>query len=103
DRGADGDPRPWAERISRTVTGLLEPLRLIEVDAPQRIALLRSTAPTPHAPGGDYYEGDQPRTAEASVRRVRGYQEAGHKREQVPFTVTYEALAKLIGDFTAEK
>ena len=103
DSGADGDPRPWAERISRTVTGLLEPLRLLEVDAPRRIALLRSTAPTPHDPGVDYYEVELHGTARASLRRFRGFQAAGHPREQVPFTVTYEALAKLIGDITAEK
>ncbi len=102
DAGADGDPRPWAERVSRTVTGLLEPLRLIEVDAPQRLALLRSAAPTPHDPGLDYYEVELHGTASARLRRFRGFQELGHKREQVPFTVTYEALAKLIGDFTAE-
>jgi hypothetical protein len=103
DASADGDPRPWAERISRTVTGLLEPLRLIEVDAPRRIALLRSTAPTPHDPGLDYYEVELHGIARASLRRFRGFQEAGQRREQIPFTVTYEALAKLIGDFTAEK
>jgi hypothetical protein len=103
DTGAAGDPGPWAERVSRTVTGLLEPLRLIEVDAPQRIALLRSAAPTPHDPGVDYYEVELHGTARARVRRFRGFHELGHQREQVPFTVTYEALAKLIGDLMAEK
>jgi hypothetical protein len=103
DTGANDDPRPWAEHISRTVTGLLEALRLIEVDAPQHIALLRSAAPTPHDPGVDYYEVELHGTATARLRRFRGFQELGHKREQVPFTVTYEALAKLIGDFTSEK
>jgi hypothetical protein len=101
--GAEGDPRPWAERVSRTATGLLEPLRLIEVDAPRRVALLRSSAPTPHDPGVEYYEVELHGTASARLRRFRGFQELGHKREQVPFTVTYEALGKLIGDFTAEK
>jgi hypothetical protein len=52
----DGDPRTWAERISRSVTGLLEPLKLMEVDAGQNIALLRSAAPTPNDPGLDYHE-----------------------------------------------
>jgi hypothetical protein len=100
---ADGEPRPWAERISRTVTGLLEPLKLIEVDAPRKIALLRSAAPTPGDPGLRYYEVELHGSARATVRRYRGYQEIGHRREQIPFTLTHEALAKLIGDITAEK
>jgi hypothetical protein len=99
----DGEPRPWAERISRTVTGLLEPLKLIEVDAPQHIALLRSAAPAANDSGLRYYEVELHGTARATVRRYRAYQEPGHKRERVPFTLTHEALAKLIGDMTAEK
>ncbi len=98
----DGDPRPWAERLSRTVTGLLEPLKLIEVDAPRKVALLRSAVPTPSDPGVNYYEVELHGTAQASVRRFRGYQEPGRKREQIPFPVTYEALAKLVGDVTAD-
>src|SRR5579864_7978202 len=52
----NGDPRAWAERISRKATGLLEPLKLVEVDAGQQVALLRSAEPTPKDPGVDYHE-----------------------------------------------
>jgi hypothetical protein len=98
-----GDVRAWAERVSRKVTGLLEPLKLLEVDASRRIALLRSAEPTPKDPGLHYHEIELHGTNRATVRRYRGFQEAGRKREQVPFTVSYEALAKLIGDMTADK
>jgi hypothetical protein len=98
-----GDPRAWAERIGRTVTGLLEPLKLMEVDAGQNIALLRSAAPTPNDPGLDYHEIELHGVNKAVVRRFRGFQEAGKKRAQIPFTLTYAALAKLIGGVTAEK
>jgi hypothetical protein len=100
---AGGEPRAWAERISRTVTGLLEPLKLIEVDSPRDIALLRSAAPTPGENDLRYYEVELHGTRQASVHRYRGYQEPGRKRERIPFALTYEALAKLVGDMTAEK
>jgi hypothetical protein len=98
---ADGDPRAWGERISRKVTGLLEPLKLLEADAARQVAVLRSSAPTPKDPGLHYYEVELHGTARATVRRFRGFHETGKKREPIPFTVTYEALAKLIDDVTA--
>ena len=100
---AGGDPRAWAERISRKVTGLLEPLKLVEVDAGKQVALLRSADPTPQDPGLEYHEVELHGTAKATVRRFRGYHEAGRKREQIPFAVTYEALGLLINGITAEK
>src|SRR5687768_12891235 len=41
-----GDVKAWAERIAGKVSGLLESLKVVEVDAPAWRALLRSTAPT---------------------------------------------------------
>jgi hypothetical protein len=38
--------RPWAERVARQATGLMEPLCLIEVDQSLGKALLRSQTPT---------------------------------------------------------
>jgi hypothetical protein len=98
---AGGDPRAWAERVSRTATGLLEPLRLLEVDAARRIALLRSAPPSEKDAGPHYYEVELHGTTEATVRRFRGSHDPARKREQVPFTLTYEVLGKLIGDLTA--
>lgn len=98
---ADGDPRAWGERISRKVTGLLEPLKLLEADAARHVAVLRSAVPTAKDPGLHYTEVELHGTNRATVRRFRGFHEAGKKREPIPFTVTYEALAKLIDDVIA--
>jgi hypothetical protein len=99
---AGGDTRAWAERVCRKVTGLLEPLKVVEIDAGNQIALLRSAEPTPSDSGLDYHEVELHGTAHAVARRYRGFHEAGKKREQIPFTVTYEALAQLVRGITAE-
>jgi hypothetical protein len=99
---AAGDTRTWAERVCRKVTGLLEPLKVVEIDAGNQVALLRSAEPTPNDSGLDYHEVELHGTAHAVVRRYRGFHEAGKKREQIPFTVTYEALAQLVRGITAE-
>jgi hypothetical protein len=96
-----GDTRAWAERVSRKVTGLLEPLKVVEIDAGRQVALVRSAAPTPNEAGLDYQEIELHGTAHAVVRRYRGFREAGKNREQIPFAVTFEALAQLIGGITA--
>src|SRR5262245_61901718 len=43
DGAARPELRPWAERVAARVTGLMEPLRLLEVDAGRGEAVLRST------------------------------------------------------------
>jgi hypothetical protein len=98
-----GDVRAWGERISRKVTGLLEPLAVHEVDTPRQVAILRSATPTPQDPGLHYTEVELHGTAKATVRRFRGFQDVGHPREPIPFTLTHEGLGKMIGDLTADK
>jgi hypothetical protein len=93
--------KAWAERVAARVTGLLEPLKLIEVDDNLGQALLRSDGPA--AKGNDlfYYEVVLHRTGAAFVRRYRGSR-LPTKREQVSFVLTREALAKLVKDLAAE-
>jgi hypothetical protein len=98
---ASGDVHAWADRVSRKVTGLLEPLVLHELDKTQEVAILRSATPTPKDPGVHYTEVELQGTSKATVHRYRGYHEAGHKREQIPFTLTHEGLAKMIDDITS--
>src|SRR5262245_53982262 len=50
------DVRTWAERVACRVTGLLEPLRVVEVDSTRLQALLRSEAPTARGDKLFYYE-----------------------------------------------
>jgi hypothetical protein len=86
-----------AEGVASRVTGLLEPLRLLEVDAARGVGLLRSAAPGRWGTGLFYYEV----LLEAGAASVRRYQVPGpgqQRRRQVPFTLTHEALAKLVRD-----
>ncbi|HEY7331302.1 MAG TPA: hypothetical protein VH592_26950 [Gemmataceae bacterium] len=89
-----------AEEVSQRVTGLLEPLRLVEVDAPGKVALLRSEQPGQLGEDRFYYElllfGD----GGSVIRRYRTPHEGQPRRQQVAFTLTHEALAKLVRDLT---
>ena len=94
-----GDVAAWADGVVQRVTGLLEPLKVIEVDASRNEALLRSDAPQSRDGKLFYYELLLVGTASARFRRYAGAAEA--KREQVAFAMTHESIAKLVGDITA--
>jgi hypothetical protein len=94
--------RPWADRVAGRVTGLLEPLRLLEVDEARGEAVLRSDAPARKGEALFYYEVKLEAAGRATVRRFQASQEPGHRREQVGFALTHEALAKLADDLTRE-
>ena len=91
----------WAERIARRVTGLLEPLKVVEVDVTRNEAILRSTEP--HCRAGDvfYYEVFLHGTCAATLRRYHAQTQRRTRRLQVPFPLTHEALSKLACDLTA--
>jgi len=91
----------WADRVAGRVTGLLEPLKVIEVDVPRDETLLRSTQPAQRSEQLFYYEVSLKGTGVADVRRYRASHEFGARREQVPFVLTHEALAKLAGDLSS--
>jgi hypothetical protein len=106
DPPAEGDAESlaaWAGRAAERVTGLLEPLKVVEVDAPRLQAMLRSEAPAQRGDNRFYYEVLLKGAAEANVRRYHGSRQPSQRREQVAFALTYEAIAKLAGDLTAEK
>jgi hypothetical protein len=92
----------WADRAAARVTGLLEPLKVHEIDAERNEALLRSAGPTQRAGNVFYYEVLLRGTAEAVIRRFQASHNGG-KREQVQFALTHEALAKLVADLTAAR
>jgi hypothetical protein len=92
----------WAERVAGRVTGLLEPLKLLEVDSLRDEALLRSEEPTPRGGKLFYYELLLKGRGEALLRRYHGAHNGQARREQVAFAVTHEALAKLVADLTAD-
>jgi hypothetical protein len=92
---AEATMRGWAESIAARSSGLMERLRLLEVDDGRSETLLRSDRPTEKGDEKAYYEIVLAGTARATVRR---YIAVNGRREQVAFAVTREALAKLVDD-----
>jgi hypothetical protein len=89
-----------AEKFAGRITGLLEPLRLVEVDAVQGVAQLRSDQPGHWGDGQFYYEVLLQADGGSCVRRYQAPAKDQSRRQQVPFTLTHEALAKLVTDLT---
>jgi len=94
--------RAWADRVAQRVTGLLEPLAVVEVDVQRDEAILRSDEPARRGDDLFYYEVALKGAGEAAVRRYHSSSQPGTRREQVPFALTHESLAKLLGDVTAD-
>jgi hypothetical protein len=92
----------WADRAAKQVTSLLEGVRVVEVDPHRNEALLRSDTPASRGQMVSYFEILLRGTKSATVRRFRAHQEPGHRREQIAFPLTHEALAKVVTDLTAE-
>lgn len=91
----------WAVRSAQRVTGLLEPLKVIEVDATRSEAILRSESPAVCEDKLQYYELQLRGTHAAKLRRYEASRSAS-QRHAVPFALTHEAIAKLAEDLTAE-
>ncbi len=87
----------WASAIASRATGLLESLRVYEVDQLQNEAVLRSVQPATKGDDLTYYEVRLNSLSDATLRRfVASKVESG--RDQVAFPVTHETIAKLVGD-----
>jgi hypothetical protein len=100
-RTGAGEPinlKGWADSVAKRATGLLEPLHLVEIDEPRQEALIRSSEPSRRATQLAYYEAILKATGEAILRRFRSLQDGSTRREQVPFTLTHEVLAKVADD-----
>jgi hypothetical protein len=108
DRGA-GTPRrgidlsSWAQNVVNRVTGLLEPLKVVEIDPVRNEGLLRSNTAARRGDKLCYYEVILIRTTAAQVRRYQAEANGTGRREQVAFALTHEALAKLTRDLTADQ
>lgn len=88
-----------AQVVASQVTGLLEPLRLIEVDN-NNTALLRSQTPDERGDRLFYYEVLLHGDGGCTLRRFQAAHQTGVRRQQIAFTLTHEALAKLVTDLT---
>lgn len=86
----------WAAAVAARVTGLMEPLKVHEVDSTRHEAVLRSTAPARRGEALAYYEVHLTGVTAAAVRRYAAGAATG--RTQVAFALTHEVVAKLAGD-----
>jgi hypothetical protein len=92
--------KAWGERAAARATGLLEPLRLLEVDAPDGVALLRSDTPGRRGEDRFYYEVLLHADGGVLARRYQAPAEGEPRRQQVAFPLTHEVLAKFVADLT---
>jgi hypothetical protein len=95
-----GDLNERAVTVARRVSGLMEPLRLIEVDSARAVALLRSDSPTRRGDVASYYEILLQADGAVVVRRYEAPHGEETRRQQVAYTLTHESLAKLVSDLT---
>jgi hypothetical protein len=98
--GGVGGVAAWAKRVAEAVTGLMEPLKVLEVDLVHGQAVLRSETPTQRGDECFYYEVVLSQAGIATLRRYRGAKLPA-KREQVSFVLTREALGKVVQDLAA--
>jgi hypothetical protein len=84
------------------VTGLLEPLRLVEIDRGHHVALLRSDAPANKGDTVAYYEVRFQGRNRMTLARFQATKGSPAHRKQVPFALTHEALAKVVDDLVRD-
>ena len=85
-----------ADKLSRRLTYLLEPIGTIEIDAEHCIVQMRSKPPQV-GEGSTYYELLVRRGGELSLCRYQ--KQPGDVRQTIPAHVTREVLLRLIDDF----
>jgi hypothetical protein len=100
DGSAKVDVQAWAANAAARITGLMEPLRVVEVDCSRQEAQLRSESPLERGDKRFYYELLLNGLGIATLRRFQTLN-GGGKRAQTTYTLTHEVLAKLVGDLTA--
>jgi hypothetical protein len=94
----------WATRLADRVSGLMEPLKVVEIDLPLGKALLRSEAPATRDGKSFYYELllERTRRTTATLHRYSGDRTGSEKREAVPFVLTHDAVVKLATDIVGK-
>ena len=87
----------WARQAAERVRGLLEPLQVVEIDLLRNEALLRSDKPDQSGEKLAYQEVLMQGTHRATLCRYQASRQEG-RREQIPFALTHEALAKVASE-----
>jgi hypothetical protein len=95
-----GNVKGWADNFADRSHGLLEPLKVIEVDNGRDEAMIRSSPPKKADGNTDYYEVKMQATEKASVKR---YRHDGGGRQEIPFTLTHDGIRQLVDDLTGSQ
>ncbi|WP_165230104.1 hypothetical protein [Aquisphaera insulae] len=90
----------WGSRLAGRVTYLLEPLKVLEIDAGGGEVQLRSDAPTPRNDRRAFYEVRLFNSGLLRMERI-AFDEATRRRERTPCQLTREVLERLANDIVA--
>ena len=90
----------WGERLAGRVTYLMEPLKVLEVDAGGGEVQIRSQSPTARADQRGYYEVRLFNRGSLRMERY-AFDEATRERRRVPCQLTREVLERLADDIAA--
>jgi hypothetical protein len=90
----------WADRLTKRITYLMEPLKVIEIDASGGEVQVRSQAPTPRADKRGYYEMRLFRNGSLRLERF-AYDDVTRERRPVACHLTREVLERLADDIAA--
>jgi hypothetical protein len=92
--------RGWGERLAARVTYLLEPLKVIEIDAGGGEVQIRSQAPTARAHQRGFYEVRLYKQGSLRMERFV-YNDATRERQRTPCQLTREVVERLADDIAA--
>jgi hypothetical protein len=94
------DLRAWGERLAGRVTYLMEPLKVLEVDAAGGEVHIRSQSPTARADQRSFYEVRLSKQGTLRMERST-FDETSRRRRRVPCQLTREVLERLADDLAA--
>jgi hypothetical protein len=97
----NGSLAAWVKSMVERMAGLLEPLRVVEVDELTQKALLRSQPSSGRNGKATYYEILIEGTQSATLRRYQANDDGTPRREQFAFVLTHEVIAGVVAALTA--
>lgn len=92
--------RAWGERLAGRVTYLMEPFKVLEVDAEGGEVKLRSQSPTARDQQRSYYEIRISKQGTLGMERCT-FDETSRQRRRSPCQLTREVLERLADDIVA--
>jgi hypothetical protein len=90
----------WGDRLTKRINYLLEPLRVLEIDAGCGEVQIRSASPTPRSESRGYYEIRLGRQGTCRLERY-SFDETTRQRRRTPCHLTREVVERLADDIAA--